>query len=74
MVFNGFCFIFKVIIIMKKLLGVLVGVAPVAAFAAVPEAVSTAITTAGVDGATMAGAVLLVIVTFFGIKILRKAL
>lgn len=48
--------------------------APVAAFAAVPADITTAISTAGTDSVTVAAAVLVVIVGIFAIKLLRKAL
>ena len=48
--------------------------APAAVFAAVPAGVDTAISTAGTDSVTVAGAVLAVIVGIFAIKLMRKAL
>lgn len=43
------------------------------ASAAVPEAVSTAITTAGTDMATVAGAVFVAIIGLLGFKLMRRA-
>lgn len=43
-------------------------------FAAVPADVTTAITTAGTDTATVGGAVLVVLVAIYAFKLLRKAL
>ena len=48
--------------------------APVAAFAEVPAAVTTAIGSAGTDSIVVAGAVLAVIVGIFAVKLMRKAL
>lgn len=44
------------------------------AFAAVPAGVTTAISDAGTDSVTVAGAVLAVIVGIFAFKLLRRAL
>lgn len=45
-----------------------------AAQAAVPEAVTTAITGAGTDGATVAGAVIVAIVGIWAFSLIRKGL
>lgn len=45
----------------------------VSAFAAVPTDVSTAITTAGADMATVAGAVFVAIIGLLGFKLMRRA-
>lgn len=47
-------------------------VAPVAAFAALPAGVETAITAAGTDAAIMAGAILVVLIGIVAFKYLRK--
>lgn len=60
---------------MQKSIGVAVlGVLPLPVFAAVPEAVSAAVTTAGADGATVAGLVIGAIVLLFGFSLMKKAL
>lgn len=56
---------------MKKLI-TLVALSPLAAFAAVPASVSTAITDAGADAATVAGAVLVVLVALLGFHYMRR--
>ncbi len=43
-------------------------------FAAVPEGVSTALTSASTDGATVAGLVIAAIVAIFAFTLMRKAL
>lgn len=58
----------------RKFLGLaLLGPAS-SAFAAVDEAVSTALTTAATDGASVAGQVLLVIIAIMAVKYIRKAM
>lgn len=56
----------------KKISGVLVSVAPLSAFAAVPAAVSTSVTDAGTDAATIAGLVLVAIIGLLAFKLMRK--
>jgi nucleoside recognition membrane protein YjiH len=62
----------------KKTLGFItltsLAVAPVASQAAVDPAVTTALTSAGTDAATVGVAVLVVIVSIFAFKLLRKTL
>ena len=60
---------------MNKLIAIL-GLSSVSAytFAAVPADVSTSITTAGTDAATVGGAVLVVLVAIYAFKLMRKAL
>ena len=48
-------------------------VTPLASYAAVPTDVSTAITTAGADMATVAGAVFVAIIGLLGFKLMRRA-
>lgn len=57
---------------LKKIGGVLVSVAPLSVFAAVPAAVTTSITDAGADAATVAGAVLVVFVALLGFRMMRS--
>lgn len=54
----------------------LLGLASVSSLtlAAVPADVSTSITTAGTDAATVGGAVLVVLVAIYAFKLMRKAL
>lgn len=61
---------------LKKVCGVLVGVAATtgSAFAAVPVAVTTALTDAQADGVTIASAVFVAIVAMFAFKLMRKGL
>lgn len=65
---------------MKKKLAALAAIAAVSmaqtqnAMAAVPTAVSDAITTAGVDGATVAGLVLIAVVGIFAFVLMRRGL
>jgi len=59
---------------MKKTVAVLLSLSPVAAFAAVPAGVTSAIETAGTDGVTIAGAVLVAIIAMFAFKLMRKGL
>ena len=59
---------------LKGWLAAVAGFAPLAAFAEVPAGVTTAITAAQTNGELMGAAVLVAIVTLFGIKLLRKAL
>jgi len=59
---------------LKKIAGVLVAVAPLASFAAVPAGVTTAVADIGVDGSTIATTILLAVVAIFAIKFLRKGL
>lgn len=47
---------------------------PVSSFAAVPADVTTAISTAGTDAATIGAAVLVAIVGIFAFKLLKRAL
>jgi hypothetical protein len=49
-------------------------VAPIASFAAVPAEVTTALADIGTDGATVAGVILLAVVTVFAVKFLRRGL
>lgn len=58
---------------MKKIIALL-ALSPLSAFAAVPADVTTALSSAGTDSVTVAGAVLVVIVGIFAIKLMRKAL
>lgn len=59
---------------MKKIIAFLALVSPLSGFAAVPAEVTTALSSAGTDSVTVAGAVLVVIVGIFAIKLMRKAL
>lgn len=62
---------------MKKYLAGLAGSAallPVVVHAAVPAGVSTALTDATADGATVAGLVIAAIVAIFAFTLMRKAL
>lgn len=60
---------------MKKLAAYVAPFALVgAAHAAVPEAVTTAISTGGVDAGTVAAAVLVAIIGIFAIKLMRRGL
>lgn len=59
---------------LKKVAGVLVVVAPATAFAAVPVAVTTAISDMSTDAATVATAVLVAIIGIVAIKFIRKGL
>jgi len=56
----------------KLILTLMAFLAPVAAFAALPAGVETAITAAGTDAATMAGAILVVLIGIVAFKYLRK--
>lgn len=58
---------------LKKIGSAVVAVAPLSAFAAVPADVTTAITTAGTDMATVAGAVFVAIIALLGFKLMRRA-
>lgn len=57
----------------KKIAGLVVAISPALAFAEVPTAVTTAISTAGTDMATVAGAVFVAIIGLLGFKLMRKA-
>jgi len=57
----------------KKIGGVLVAVAPGLSFAAVPEAVTTAISTMQADGVTVATTFLVAVIAVAAIKFLRSA-
>jgi len=60
---------------MKKAFGIAVGtLAASTSFAAVPTNVSTAISDAGADAVTVAGAVFVAIVGIFAVKLMRKGL
>lgn len=59
---------------MKKLVGFLVAVSPLSAFAAVPAEVTTALTDAQTDGVTIATAVFVAIVSMYAFKLMRKGL
>jgi len=59
---------------MKKIILGLASFVPVAAFAAVPTEVTTAISTAGTDAASVAAAVLVVLVGIYAVKLMRKGL
>ena len=59
---------------MKKIVSFLAAIAPLSAFAAVPADVSTAISTAGTDGAAVAGLVLVAVVGIFAFTLMRKGL
>lgn len=48
--------------------------APVAAFAAVPAAVTSALTDAGADVATIGGAILVVVIAIVGFNYLRRVM
>ncbi len=56
----------------KKIAGVAVSIAPLSAFAAVPVAVSTAITDAGADAATVAGLVLVAVLALLAFHWMRR--
>jgi len=58
----------------KKLALSLASFSPVLAFAAVPAGVTTAITDAGVDSATVGGLVLVVLVGIAAFKYMRRAM
>lgn len=58
---------------LKKIGSAVVAVAPLSAFAAVPTEVTTAISTAGTDMATVAGAVFVAIIALLGFKLMRRA-
>lgn len=58
---------------LKKIGSAVVAVAPLSAFAAVPADVTTAITTAGTDMATVAGAVFVAVIALLGFKLMRRA-
>jgi hypothetical protein len=59
---------------MNKILGLisLAGLSVNSAFAAVPANVTTAITDAGADAATVAGAVLVVVVGLMGLHYMKR--
>lgn len=57
----------------RKIAGVSVAVAPLSSFAAVPEAVTTAITAAGADMVTVATAVFVAVIALLGFKLMRRA-
>lgn len=59
---------------LKKIAGVLVGVSPLSAFAAVPASVTTALSDAQTDGVTIATAVFVAIVAMYAFKLMRKGL
>lgn len=56
-----------------RFLGASALAAPVAAFAAVPEEVETAITAAGTDGAAVAVLVLIAVVGIYAVMLMRRA-
>lgn len=58
---------------LKKIGSAVVALAPLSAFAAVPADVTTAITTAGTDMATVASAVFVAIIALLGFKLMRRA-
>ena len=58
---------------LKKIAGVAVVALPLSSFAAVPADVTTAITTAGADMATVAGAVFVAIIGLLGFRLMRRA-
>ena len=58
----------------KLLVGTVVAVSPLSAFAAIDASVTTALTSAGTDAATIGAAVLVIIVGIYAFKLLRKAL
>ncbi len=60
--------------IRKILVAASVGALGAPAFAAVPEGVTTAISTAQTDATTVAAAVLVAIVALFGFRLMRRAL
>jgi hypothetical protein len=57
---------------LKKVAGVLVGVAPVAAFAAVPTEVTSALADGKADALTVAGLGLVIIIAIAAFKYMRK--
>ena len=57
---------------MKKISAFCVLVLPAIAFAEVPAAVTTAITSAGADAVDVAGAVLVVVVSLLGFRYMRR--
>jgi hypothetical protein len=58
---------------MKKLFAV-AALAPLSAFAAVPTAVESAVTSIGADATSIATTVLVAVVTVFALKFIRKGL
>ena len=58
---------------LKKIAGVVVSIAPAAAMAAVPEAITTAVSAMSADGVTIATAVVVAFFTVFAIKFLWRA-
>lgn len=58
---------------MKKIGGVLVALAPLSAFAAVPAAVTAAIADMQADGVTVATAFVVAVISVAAIKFLRTA-
>ncbi|GAB1393794.1 hypothetical protein MASR1M60_19580 [Rhodocyclaceae bacterium] len=58
---------------MKKI-ALVSALSPLSAFAAVPENVTTAISTGGTDAATVAAAVFVAIIGIFAVKLMRKGL
>lgn len=58
----------------KKIAGTVVAVAPMAAFAAVPTEVTTALTDMKADALVVAGVVLVAIIAVAAIKFIRKGL
>lgn len=58
---------------LKKIAGVAVAVLPLSSFAAVPAEVTSAITTAGTDMATVAGAVFVAVIALLGFTLMRRA-
>lgn len=59
---------------MRKLVALISVILPGVSLAAVPETVTTALTTATADASTVAGAVLAIIVGIFAFKMMRRAL
>jgi len=57
---------------LQKFSAWLVALLPVAAFAAIPADVTTAITAAGTDAGTMGAAILVVLIGIVAFKYLRK--
>lgn len=57
---------------LKKIGAVVVSVAPLSAFAEVPAAVTSSITAAGADAATVAGATLVILFSLLGFRYMRR--
>lgn len=64
---------FRSISMLKKISGVLVALAPLSAFAAVPVEVTTAMSDAKTDSLVVAGLALVVIIAIAAFKYMRRA-